>query len=57
MRRFGASFGKGTSGRVKFSAAIDRMRTGFGGKLLNSLRTMIQFLQSVKNVYVPFSPK
>ena len=44
------STGKGTSGMDKFSSKVHRVHMELGGKLLNSLKTKTQFLQSVSVV-------
>ena len=46
------STGKGTSGTDKFSSKVHRVHMELGGKLLNSLRIEIQFLERHKSVSV-----
>ena len=43
---------KGTSGMDKFSSKVHRVHMEFGGKLLSSLRIMIQFLERLESVSV-----
>ena len=46
------STGKGTSGMDKFSSKVHRVHMELGGKLLNSLRIMTQFLERLQSVSV-----
>jgi hypothetical protein len=46
------STGKGTSGMIKFGSKVHRVHMELGGKLLNSLRIEIQFLERHKSVSV-----
>jgi hypothetical protein len=46
------SIEKGTSGMDKFSSKVHRVHMEFGGKLLNSLRIVTQFLERLQSVSV-----
>ena len=50
--RVGNSTGKGTSGMDKLSSKVYRVHMELGGKLLNSLRIKIQFLERLQSVNV-----
>jgi hypothetical protein len=50
--RIDNSTGKGTSSMDKFSSKVHRVHMELGGKLLNSLRIMTQFLERLQSVSV-----